>query len=107
MAGAASSALSTVLGYMAESKRAVDAALTASREHTAPFFSQAHLKPSLTQSYSLIRAIIARGDDALEIALHQPPLNKRRRAISRHKLELIAWERTRQRERLPARSLER
>lgn len=46
-------------------------------------------------------------DDALEIALHQPPLNQRMRAISRHKLELIAWERIRQRERLPARSLER
>lgn len=79
------------IGEMVEVESAVLFALKASRElNSKPFFSEAHLKPTFVQAYSLLNAIIAGGDAALELALQQPPLNQRKRRISRDRLELIA-----------------
>ncbi len=76
---------------IAEAKSDVGAALKVSREFDSrPFFSEAHLKPTFMQAYSLLNAIIVGGDAALELALQQPPLNQRKRKISRDRLELIA-----------------
>lgn len=80
---------------MAESKTDVDAALKASREFdSAAFFSEAHLKPTFIQSYRLLNALIAGGDDAVALAMQQAPLNERKRKISLNKPELIALELT-------------
>lgn len=54
------------------------------------FYSDKHLTPTLTQSYRLLHALIEGGDDALRMALRQPPLDQRKRAMPRNRLELIA-----------------
>lgn len=92
---AAASAPEATSGIMAEAESEVSAALKASHDfYDESFFSEKHLKPTFVQAYSLLHALIAGGDAALELARQQAPFDKRERKISRYKPELIALQHT-------------